>query len=140
MMRAVLGFIVAAVLWMAAFLVLTFSVAFLWPAYAVHGQTWFESGVFTFEPPMAALNVVCWALAEVLAGWLAVAIGRRREVAWALAAVLALYLGVMHLYLEWPTFPWWYNLGVALPAAPAVLLGAKMAGGFARRTTPAVAA
>jgi hypothetical protein len=42
--------------------------------------------------------------------------------------------------LEWSTFPWWYNLGVALPAAPAVLLGGKMAAGFARRATPAVAA
>ncbi len=140
MLRAVLGFFVAAVAWLAAFLALTFSVAFLWPAYAAHGSTWFESGVFTFEPPMAALNVACWVLAEVLAGWLAVAVGRRPEVAWALAAALALYLGVTHLYLEWPTFPWWYNVGVAGLAAPAVLLGGKMAGGFARRATPAFAA
>jgi len=132
MVRAVLGFVVAAALWMAAFLALTFSSAFLWPAYAVHGRTWFESGVFTFEPAMAAVNVVCWILAEVFAGWLAVAIGRRREVAWALAAVLALYLGVMHLYLEWPTFPWWYNVCVAGLAAPAVLLGARLASGFVR--------
>ena len=57
----------------------------------------------------------------------------------ALAAALALYLGVTHLYLEWPTFPWWYNVGVAGLAAPAVLLGGKMAGGFARRATPAFA-
>ena len=139
MVRAVLGFFVAAVLWMAAFVALTFSIAFVWPAYAAHGRTWFESGVFTFEPPMAALNVACWVLAEVLAGWLAVAIGRQREVAWALAAALALYLGVMHLYLEWPTFPWWYNVGVAGLAAPAVLLGGKMAGGFVLRPSPAVA-
>jgi hypothetical protein len=140
MVRAVLGFVVAAVLWMAAFLALTFSVAFVWPAYAVHGQTWFESGVFTFEPPMAAVNVVCWVLAEVFAGWLAVAIGRRREVAWALAAVLALYLGVMHLYLEWPTFPWWYNVAVAALAAPAVLLGAALARGFVSSASATAAA
>ena len=82
---------------------------------------------------MAALNVVCWVLAEVFAGWLAVAIGRRREAAWALAAVLALYLCVLHLYLYWPNFPWWYNVCVAGLAAPAVLLGAKLASGFVRR-------
>jgi hypothetical protein len=140
MVRAVLGFVVAAVAWMAAFFALTFSIAFLWRDYAVHGQTWFESGVFTFEPPMAVLNVVCWVLAEVLAGWLAVAIGRRREVAWALAAVLVLYLGALHLYLEWSRFPWWYNVAVAGLAAPAVLLGGKMAAGFARNAAPAVAA
>ena len=51
---------------------------------------------------------------------------------WALAAVLAGYLGVMHLFLEWSTFPWWYNLGVVIPAVPAVLLG----GALARRGVP----
>jgi hypothetical protein len=138
MVRAVLGFVVAAVAWMAAFFALTFLIAFVWPAYSVHGRTWFESGVFTFEPPMAALNVACWVLAEVLAGWLAVVIGRRSEVAWALAAALTLYLGVMHLYLEWPSFPWWYNIAVAGLAAPAVLLGGQMANGFVLRPSPAV--
>jgi hypothetical protein len=139
MLRAIVGFVVGVVLWMTAFFALTFAIALAWPAYAAHGQTWFESGVFTFEPPMAVLNVVCWALAEVLAGWAAAAVGRRREVAWALAAVLALYLGAEHLYLEWPNFPWWYNVGVAVLAAPAVLLGGKLASGSARPVAPAAA-
>ena len=88
--------------------------------------------MFTFEPPMAVVNVICWALAEALAGWVAVAIARRRETAWALAAVLALYLSFLHLYWNWADFPWWYNVVVALPAGPAVLLGGKLAGGFVR--------
>jgi hypothetical protein len=140
MVRAVLGFVAAALLWTVAFLALTVAVAAVWPAYSAHGRTWFESGVFTFEPPMAALNVVCWVLAEMLAGWVAVAIGRRREAAWALATVLTVYLAAMHLYLEWPTFPWWYNVAVVALAAPAVLLGGKMAAGFLRRAPSAVAA
>ena len=139
MVRAVLGFVIAAVVWMAAFFVMTFGVAFAWPAYAVHGRKWFESGIFTFESPMAAVNVVCWALAAVLAGWLAGAIARRREPVWALAAVLAGYLGVLHLFLEWPSFPWWYNLAVVLPAAPAVLLGGKLAAPFVRSSAPVAA-
>src|SRR5688572_8646779 len=102
---------------MVAFFAMTFSVAFVWPAYAVHGRTWFESRVFTFEPPMAVVNIVCWALAAMVAGWVAAAIARRREPVWALATVIAAYLCVLHLWLEWPTFPWWYNLGVALPVA-----------------------
>jgi len=81
---------------------------------------------------MAALNVLCWALAAVLAGWVTAAIARRREPVWALAVVLASYLGAIHLYLEWPTFPWWYNLGVALPAAPAALLGGRLTARFVR--------
>jgi hypothetical protein len=139
MVRAASGFVVAAVLWMVTFVALTFAIAFFWPAYAEHGSTWFETGVFTFTPSMAVLNVVCWVLAELLAGYMAVVIGRRREVAGALAAVLALYLGFMHLYLEWPTFPWWYNVAVAGFAAPAVLLGAKLAGASRRAAAPAVA-
>lgn len=132
MLRAVTGFIVGAVLWMPAFFAMTAFVAFLWPAYAVHGRTWFETGVFTFEPAMAVINVVCWALAAVLAGWLVAAIARRREAAWVLAAVLTLYLGVLHIVLYWSNFPWWYNVGVVVLAAPAVLSGAKLASGFVR--------
>lgn len=136
-MRAVIGFIVGAVLWMPTFFLMTALVAFLWPAYAAHGRTWFETGVFTFEPAMAAINVVCWALAAVLAGWLVVAVARRREAAWALAAVLTLYLGTLHIILYWRNFPWWYNVGVVVFAAPAVLLGAKLASGFVRRAAAA---
>ena len=137
MVRAVLGFVVAGLVWMPAFFALTFGIAFVWPAYAVHGRTWFETGVFTFQPPMAAVNVLFWALAAVLAGWVAVAIARRREPAWALAAVIALYLSVIHLVLYWPNFPWWYNVGVAGLAAPAVLLGARLANGFVRPSAAA---
>ena len=97
MWRAALGFVAGAVIWMVAFFAMTFSVAFAWPAYAVHGRTWFESRVFTFEPAMAAVNVVCWALAAVAAGWIAAAIARRREPVWALAAVIAAYLCLLHL-------------------------------------------
>lgn len=90
-------------------------------------RTWFETGVFTFEPAMAAVNVACWTVADVFAGWLATVVARHRGAAWALAAVLALYLGFLHLYLYWPNFPWWYNVAVAGLAAPAVLLGAALA-------------
>ena len=141
MLRAVLGFVLAAVAWMPLFFLLTALVAFLWPAYAAHGRTWFETGVFTFEPPMAAVNVACWALAATFAGWIAAAIARRRAVVWALAAALTAYLGALHLVLYWSSFPWWYNVGVVASAAPAVLLGARMAGEFvsSRTASPAVA-
>jgi len=41
---------------------------------------------------------------------------------------LALWaLAVLHFALCWSRFPWWYNLGVVIPAVPAVLAGAKLA-------------
>jgi hypothetical protein len=88
---------------------------------------------------MSVFNIACWALAGVLAGSIAAAIGGRRETVLALAGVIAAYLCLLHLYLYWPNFPWWYNLGVALPAAPAVLLGGTLRRALARpRTTPVV--
>jgi len=133
MLRGVLGFAIGVVLWMPVFFLLVFLVALVWPEYASHGRTWFETGVYTFEAPMSVVNATSWALAAVSAGWIAVAIARHPRAAWALAAVLALYLGFLHLYLYWPNFPWWYNVAVAGFAAPAVLLGSKLASGFVRR-------
>jgi hypothetical protein len=46
---------------------------------------------------------------------------------WVLAVLVGLYLAAVHLLLYWPHFPWWYNLGVVIPAVPAVLLGERLA-------------
>jgi hypothetical protein len=139
MMRAVLGFVLGVAIWMPAFFALAILGNLVWSEYASHAQTWFEQNVFTFPAPMAAYNAVCWAAAELVAGWAAAAVARRREPAWILAAAIGLYMGSMHLWLYWPVFPWWYNLAVALPAAPAVLLGGMAAGRFAEARPPAVA-
>ena len=64
---------------------------------------------------------------EIGAGWVAAKISMRRGAVWALAGLLGVYLAAVHLVLYWPRFPWWYNLGVVIPAVPAVLLGAKLA-------------
>ena len=135
MVRGVLGFVVGVIVWMPAFFLIVFLVALVWPEYAAHGRVWFETGVFTFDTPMSVVNIIGWVLAETFAGWAAVAVARRPEPAWALAAVIALYLAFLHLYLYWPNFPWWYNVAVAGLAAPAVLVGSKLARGFVRRGT-----
>jgi hypothetical protein len=92
-----------------------------------NGRQWTREGVFTFTPLLAFCNLVLWVLAEIGAGWAARRIAGRREAVWVLAGLLGIYLAVLHLVLYWPRFPWWYNLGVAVPAVPAVLLGAKLA-------------
>jgi hypothetical protein len=48
-------------------------------------------------------------------------------VVWVLAGLLGIYLAAVHLVLFWARFPWWYNLGVVIPAVPAVLWGATLA-------------
>jgi hypothetical protein len=91
-----------------------------------------NEGVFTFTPPMACFNLLFWVLAEIAAGWVAMKVARRSGAVWVLAGVLGVYLAAMHLVFYWPRFPWWYNLGVVIPAIPAVLLGARLA----RRGSP----
>jgi hypothetical protein len=119
--------VVGAVVWMMGFWILATLLAHLWPDYAVHGRQWMRAGVFTFTPPMACCNLVLWALAELGAGWATGKIVKAREAVWALAGLLGIYFAAEHLILYWPRFPWWYNLGVVVPAVPAVLLGARLA-------------
>lgn len=127
MMRSILGVVVGAVVWAVGFYALATALAQVWPDYAIHARQWMREGAFTFTPAMACCNLVLWVLAEVGSGWVAAKISKRRAAAWALAALVGIYLAALHLVLAWPRFPWWYNLGVVIPAVPAVLLGAKLA-------------
>jgi uncharacterized membrane protein YeaQ/YmgE (transglycosylase-associated protein family) len=133
MLRGILGVVVGALVWMAAFFTLARLFMFVSPDYAVHARSWMSAHVYDFTVPMSAFNALDWIVAEIVAGWLAVVIARRREAGWVLAAVLGAYLAYQHLYAEWSNLPWWYNLAVAIPAAPAVLLGGKLAAAFMRR-------
>jgi cyanate permease len=127
MARAVLGVIGGGVVWMVGFLVLAQVLALLWPDYRGHVHTWTASGVYDFTAVMSGLNILFWILSEMAAGFLAVVLAKRRQVAWVLAALLMAYMCFMHLYFVWDRLPWWYNLLVALPSGPAVLLGSRFA-------------
>ena len=127
MVRSVLGVVAGVILWAVGFYVLAIVLAQLWPDYGIHGRQWTQQGVFTFTALMACCNLVFWVLAEIGAGWVAGKIGKRRQAVWVLAGLLGVYLAAVHLVFYWPRFPWWYNLGVVIPAVPAVLLGGKLA-------------
>jgi len=127
MVRGVFGVVVGVVVWMLGFFVLALLLGQLWPDYLIHGRQWTRQGVFTFTPLMAFCNLVFWVLAEVGAGWTEGKIAKHREAAWVLAGLVGIYLAGLHLFFYWPRFPWWYNLGVVIPAVPAVLWGGKLA-------------
>jgi len=127
MVRGVLAVLTGAVVWTIGFYALANALAQLWPDYAIHARQWLKEGAFTFTPPMACCNLALWALAEAGGGWVTAKISGRRAAVWALAGLIAIYLGVIHLVMYWPLFPWWYNLGVVIPALPAVLLGSSLA-------------
>lgn len=127
MVRSILGVVIGAIVWMLGFYVLASGLGFLWPDYAVHARQWLRDGTFTFTPGMAGCNLLLWVLADVGAGWVAAKVSKRRIAVWVLAGLVGIYLAAVHLIVSWPVFPWWYNLGVVLPAVPAVLLGAWLA-------------
>lgn len=130
MIRGALGVVVAAALWMFVFFTLAMALAAVWPDYGVHGRAWMTAQSYEFTTQQSLLNVLFWVLAAIFAGWVGVTIARRREAAWVLAALIGGYLAYMHLYFYWNALPQWYNLAVAIPAAPAVLLGGRLARRF----------
>jgi hypothetical protein len=130
MIRQVVAIVVGLVVWLVGFTTLAFGVAQVWASYGVHARQWMDQRVFTFPPTAASCNLILWILAAVAAGWAAARIARDRRTVWILAALMALYLAALHLVLEWSLFPWWYNLGVVIPAVPAVYAGANLAGLF----------
>ncbi len=132
MIRAVLGVVMGAVFWMVGFYVLAIALAQLWPDYAIHGRQWTRQGEFTFTAARACCNLVLWVLAEIGAGWIAAKIAKSRGSVWVLSGLLGVYLAALHLVFMWPRFPWWYNLGVVIPAIPAVLLGGRLAKSIGR--------
>jgi hypothetical protein len=127
MVRSVLGVVVGAVVWMTGFFVLALVLAQLWPDYAIQGRQWTTQGVFTFTALMACYNLAFWVFAEIAGGWTAGRIAKRREAVWVLAGLVGIYLASLHFVLYWSRFPWWYNLGVVVPAVPAVFFGGKLA-------------
>ncbi len=87
MVRSGLGILVGAIVWMAAFYALTILMAASWPDYGIHGSEYINEGRFTFTPLMACFNLLCWVLAEIGAGWVAMKIAKRREAVWVLAGL-----------------------------------------------------
>jgi hypothetical protein len=140
MLRGALGVLGGGVVWWIVFWGAAIVLALAWPAYGAFGREFFATGAFRFTAPMAICNVVLWALAEIAAGWIAVVIARRRESAWILGALIMAFLCLEHLYFAWANFPWWYNVLVALPSGPAILLGGRLAARFVRAGPPIAAA
>ena len=127
MVRGVLGVLVGGIMWLLGFFALVILLGALWPDFAVHGRVWQREVVFAFTSPMACFLLLMWALAEIGGGWVAMKIAGHLEAVWVLAGLLVIYLAALHIVLYWPRFPWWYNLAVVIPAAPAVLLGGRLA-------------
>lgn len=125
LVRNTLALVAGALVWMVGFLALASALARLWPDYAVHARQWLREGVFSFPVAMACCNLGFWVLAEIGGGWVAARISKRSGPVWLLAGLIGIYLAAVHLGIDWARFPWWYNLGVVIPAVPAVLLGAS---------------
>jgi hypothetical protein len=105
----------------------------IWPGYAVHVREWMSQRIFTFTPPMAAANLVFWALGFCAAGRTTARIARDRTAVWVTAGLMQADAAYVHLYQDWLIIPWWYNLAVVCLVIPAAWCGARLG----RRTSSA---
>jgi hypothetical protein len=135
--RNAITVVVGVIVWMVGFLALARVLVLLWPAYAVHARLWTRTGAYDFTPLMSVFNACLWIIAEIIAGWLAAVMARRRGPVWALAVIVMGYLCCEHFYLVWHQLPWWYNFIVALSSGPAVLLGGRLGARSDRPVTTA---
>ena len=141
MLRGALSVVSGAVAWYVSFYAMVMPLILIWPAYAASVQVYADTDVFDFTATMYWIMVVFWLLAGIAGGWVAVLVARRRDAVAVLAALLTAMMAFMHLYYVWDRLPWWYNVLVVLPVAPAVWLGGKLAfKRFARRATAPSAA
>jgi hypothetical protein len=127
--RTILGIIAGAALCNFGFVGLALGLAQLWPAYAVHVNTYQQEQLFTLTPVMAVSTVLLWIVAAFAAGFVAMKIARNWGAVQVLAALVMADAVRIHLILSWATFPWWYNIALVLLFGPAILLGARSARG-----------
>jgi uncharacterized membrane protein YeaQ/YmgE (transglycosylase-associated protein family) len=139
MIRTSVGVVAGGVVWWFGFWALAVLTFASWPQYAAQAKVFMAGGAYAMTLPMSVCDLLYWIVAELCAGWVAVAIARRREAGWVLAVLIMAFLCFEHLYYVWDRLPWWYNLIVALDSGAAVLLGGRLARGFLR-PAPAMAA
>jgi hypothetical protein len=123
MLRNLLAVILGLIMCNVVFGGLAFGTMFVWPDYATHGNRWLDQRIFTFTSIMACMNLIFWALAFIGAGWATAQIARDIRTVWVVAGLMQMYAVYVHLFREWSTFPWWYNVVVAVSVVPATWLG-----------------
>jgi hypothetical protein len=125
-LRNLLSVLLGLIACTAIFSILAMTAMFVWPDYAVHGQRWLDQRIFSFTPIMACLNLAFWAFAFALAGWMTAIIAAHNRAAWVTAGFMLLRAAYVHLYSEWSTFPWWYNVVLVGSVLPMALLGSGL--------------
>ena len=120
MKRAILAFIVSAVVWVLVVSVLDRVLRIITPGYAAAEPN------MAFTLGMMASRLLIAALTSIAAGAVAAVIAPSSpRVPWVLGVVLLVVFIPQHLRL-WSLFPLWYHLTFLLTLLPLVLLGARL--------------
>ena len=114
-------------MWWLLFNVLTILLAMTWYDFAQAGSLALRSRDYSaLTTPMLVILLAMWSCAYLGAGWVTVLISRHPQHIWIMATPWFLYLATMHLYVEWSSFPPWYNLGVVMFVYPLTWLGGRL--------------
>jgi hypothetical protein len=124
--RPVAGFLTGFVLWWFLFLAVGIGFGLLWPAYREAARVLFSEGDFSlFTTAMQLMNFLVFMIVGICVGLLASIISRSRTPVLVLALFYFLYAAVNHFYLEWDTFPAWYNVIVPFIISGSIVLGSR---------------
>ncbi len=127
MLRKIVAVVLGLVACQAVFVALVVLLELVWPDYTVHVREWMGQQTFSFTTPMAAANLLFWALGFFAAGWTTARIARDRSAVWAMVGVMQVYAVYVHFYEAWSIIPWWYNVVVVGMVIPAAWCGARVA-------------
>jgi hypothetical protein len=120
MKRAIVAFIVGAVVWVLVVSVLNRALRLIVPGYAAA-----EPGM-AFTLGMMAARLIIGAITSVAAGAVTAAVAPASpRVPWVLGVVLLAVFLPEHLRL-WRLFPLWYHLTFLVTLVPLVILGARL--------------
>jgi hypothetical protein len=110
----------------AVFGILAVTTMLVWPEYGIYGHRWLDQRIFSFPPIMASINLFFWMAAFAAAAWATAKFAQDHRAAWAMAGLVLIRASYIHLFREWPAFPWWYNSIVVGSVLPMAWLGIRL--------------
>lgn len=127
-LRSFLALPAAYVAWVVAFWTPIFLTSLFWlPLQQTGQQFWAEQRYDIFPTDQLILFQFVWLFANAVVGFVTRVIARRQLEVHIVAGLLFLYFAYNHWWALWGAMPDWYNISVAIPVIPMVLLGSAIA-------------
>ena len=125
-LRQVAGFLTGVIIWWFLFIAIGIGFGMLWPGYREAARLLFSAADSSrFTTTMFLLNYLVFIVTGIATGWFAASIGKGRIPALVVALFYLILMAINHFYLEWNTFPSWYNVIVPFVISGSIAIGSQ---------------